>query len=170
MVVHDGDIDPHRAYLERAGTLAATMSNAEVGQWTGLSNSQVKYWRRKVADPLFHNSGHGGFRNWKFTPQVHDLVEAVLHNLMKKFPMETADVYAEKLALYGMPVVPRAWVARVLKRWNYSHQKVYHIQKGKFTSLNVMRMLDHMYAMPHIDPTKLKYPDESRFESRGVRR
>ena len=84
-------------------------------------------------------------------------------------PTETPHGYCALLRDLDIPV-STAWVKRMLARWNYSRKRVQHTQAKKFTIINVCRYIDHVLAAPQLDPTKLKYLDESRFETRRVRR
>ena len=45
--------------------------------------------------------------------------------------------------------------------------QVYYIQKQKFTCRNILRYVDHIYGMAQLDPTKVKFLDESRKETRS---
>jgi hypothetical protein len=101
--------------------------------------------------------------------EQHTLVEGMLWQMVEDLPTETPAGYCALLRELDIPItVP--WVVRVLSRWNYSRKKVQHTQAKKFTVINVCRYIDHVLAAPHLDPTKLKYLDESRFETRRVRR
>jgi hypothetical protein len=130
-----------------AGYLAQTNSIASVVSMTGLTRSQVSYWREKVADPTFHPGTYGGPRNWKFQFLHHALIEAILLEIVKAKPLETVFNYCKELEGYGIFGVLESWVTRVLTRWNFSTQKVYQIQKAKFSTLNMLRYVDHIYGM-----------------------
>jgi len=134
---------------------------------TGLTRGTVRYWERKVLEAPFHPRSHGGARNFAFTVAQHTIAEAVLLNILDVEPACTLDNLAKKVHQYGCTGVSRAWVARTLTGWNYTHKRIYHIQQHKFTELNVLRYIDHIFGVCQLDPTRIKYLDESRFESRS---
>ncbi len=87
--------------------------------------------------------------------------------MTEDLPTETPHGYCALLRELDIPVTT-AWVVRVLSRWNYTRKRVQHTQAKKFTVINVCRYIDHVLATPNLDPTWLKYLDESRFETRRV--
>ncbi len=152
-----------------AGMLASLYSDSYASAQTGVSLRTVAYWREKYNNPSLHASGWGGARNWTMNVEQHTLVEGMLWQMVEDLPTETPHGYSTLLQELDIPVTT-AWVVRVLARWNYSRKKVQHTQAKKFTVINVCRYIDHVLATPNLDPTKLKYLDESRFETRRVRR
>ena len=154
----------------QSGILALQEGEATAMQRTGYPWSQVHYWMRKFLDQGFHPLQHGGARNWKYPPAQQYFVESVLWKVVKNLPCENPVRYCAELASLGIPDVSPSWVTRAFRRWKYSRKKVQHVQRRKFTTLNICRYLDHVMAIPHLDPTKLKFLDESRFETRRVRR
>lgn len=163
-------IDDHRLNIH-AGMLASLYGNLYAVQTTGLPRRTVSYWKDKFENPsLGGEHSWGGARNWLFNEDAHYLVEGMLWQLLEDMPTDTPEGYCSELHRLGIPDVTVSWVVRVLSRWNYSRKKVYHIQAKKFTTLNVCRYIDHVFAIPWLDPTKVKFLDESRFETRRVRR
>ena len=158
------------AHVVRAGIVASREGPAAASRMSGLSWSHVDYWMRKFLDENFRTQKRGGARNWKYGPMQQYFVESVLWRVVGDLPCENPRRYCEVLSTLGIQGVKPSWVVRAFKRWKYSRKKVYHIQKRKFSTLNVCRYLDHVMAIPHLDPLKLKFLDESRFETRRVRR
>ena len=152
-----------------AGMLAVQHGDQWAARHTGVSRRTVTYWRKKMENPTLHEMGWGGARNWAMCPDQHALVEGMLWQMVEDLPSETPRAYAALLNDLDIPVT-QAWVARCLRRWNYTRKKINHTQALKFTILNVARYLDHVLAAPHLNPTNLKYLDESRVETRRVRR
>jgi transposase len=149
--------------------LASLYTDSYAAAETGVNIRTVAYWREKYESPSLHASGWGGARNWTMNVEQHTLVEGMLWQMVEDLPTETPHGYCALLRELDIPVTT-AWVVRVLSRWNYSRKKVQHTQAKKFTVVNVCRYIDHVLAAPNLDPTKLKYLDESRFETRRVRR
>lgn len=139
----------------QAGTLAQTRPIREAAALSGLSENVVRYWKKKVEDDTFHTATHGGARNWKYPVFVHCLVEAALYEVHQQHPLETIDGYVEKLRGFGLRDVTSSWVVRTLSRWNWSGQNVYHVQANKYSWLNWARYVDHVYAVPQFDPSKV---------------
>lgn len=135
---------------------------------SALSKSQLHYWRAKFESGS--TSSRGGARNWKYTLGAHRLVEGMLWRLVEDNHIETPDIYAEQLRQLGILDVTTSWVIRTLARWNYTRKKIYYVQQNKFTVVNTLRYIDHVLGMPMYNPTKVKFMDESRFETRRVRR
>ena len=158
------------AHSVQAGAVAVSIGRAEAARSLGYSYAHVHYWMKKFLDPQLHVQRQGGARNWKYGVMTQYLVESVLWKVVRDLPCENPKRYCEVLADLGLVGVKPSWVTRAFKRWRYSRKKVYHVQRRKFTLLNVCRYLDHVMSVPHLDPTKLKYLDESRFETRRVRR
>ena len=143
------------------------MGLSEVSTITGLTVDTVRYWARKQADPTFRSGGHGGARNFSMTTSQHTLSEAVLLSILNKYPDCTLDGLALKMKQYGCRDANRAWVVRRLSEWHFTHKRLYYVQIQKFTELNVLRYIDHIFAIPRLDPRHLKYLDESRFETKS---
>ena len=158
------------AHAVQAGVVATEVGRAEAARRLGYGYSHVDYWMKKIQNPQYHAQRRGGARNWKYGVMAQYFLESVLWRVVRDRPCENPQRYCELLASLGLSGVKPSWVTRAFKRWRYSRKKVYHIQRRKFTTLNVCRYLDHVMATPHLDPTKLKYLDESRFETRRVRR
>lgn len=133
----------------------------------GIGKKVVTYWLKKATNPSFHPCSWGGPRNWKYTPLQHSLAESVLFELIEQKPQETAKEYATWMKKYGILDATESWVTRCIARWHFSIKKTYHVQKLKFTEENMLRYVDHIFGAVQLDPTKLKYLDESRFETRG---
>ena len=154
--------------LVEAGKLALLYGVDYARSRTGVATSRIRYWMNKLewGGPV----GRGGARNWVFTEEAHGLVEAMLWQLLENNPQNTPHSFCVQLQLLGITDITPHWVVRTLSRWHYSRKKVAHIQKRKFTLLNMCRYVDHVLAIPRYDPAKLKFLDESRFETRRVRR
>jgi hypothetical protein len=134
-----------------------------------MSRSALFYWKNKFESGV--TSTRGGARNWLFNSDTHALVEGVLWMMLEESPLDTPAVLCDKLHdNFSFTDVTTTWVHRMLVRWHYTRKKVYYVQKNKFTIQNTCRYVDHILAVPHLDPTKLKFLDESRFETRRVRR
>ena len=158
------------SHAVQTGIAGLDVGCAAAARRYGCTWSHVNYWMQKFSDTNFHAQRRGGARNWKYGLMQQYFVESLLWRIVRDLPCENPQRYCRELQALGIEDVTPSWVTRAFKRWRYSRKKVYHIQRRKFTVLNVCRYLDHVMATPHLDPTKLKYLDESRFETRRVRR
>jgi hypothetical protein len=109
----------------------------------GLTRRQITYWRDKAADPTLHAADWGEAKNRKYTPHLHSFVEDVLFGLIEKFPNESVARYEELMRSYGVLDAKESRITRCLCRWHWSIQKIYHVQKQKFSARNVLRTVDH---------------------------
>ena len=94
----------------------------------------------------------------------------MLWHLVENNPLETPKVYAKHLRQLGIVDISTSWVVRMLGRWNYTRKYIYYVQQAKFTVVNTLRYIDHVLGMPMYNPTQIKLLDESKFETRRVRR
>ena len=95
------------------------------------------------------------------------LAEAVLLEVVQQHPDASLDTIAKLMLQYGCSDANRAWVYRVLVSRKFTHKRLYFVQRQKFTELNILRYIDHIFGVCQLDPMKLKYLDESRFETKG---
>ena len=151
----------------RAGQLSVTHTEADIVRITGLSRSMVRYWTKKHHDEEFHSLSHGGARNFSMTASHHTLSEAVLLTVVEMHPSATLEGLAKKMRQYGCRDINKAWVYRTFCTWEYTHKRLHHVQQHKFTQRNILRYIDHIFGIAELDPTKIKYLDESRFETRS---
>ena len=101
------------------------------------------------------------------TAAQHTLAEAVLLNVCQKNPHMTPEQLSKELLAYGISKVNVSWIKRVFREWQYSHKRFYYVQIHKMTQKNILRYIDHIFGIVEIDPEKLKYLDESRFETKS---
>ena len=149
------------------GLMSGHHSVADIMATTGLTRGDVRYWARKAQDPSFHSGRWGGGRRYCTTLGQSLLREGVLLALIDSHPSATKSGLARLMRQYGCHGSNGSWVKRTVKGWQYRHKRLYHIQPLKFTELNMLRYLDHIYGIVQVDPSRVKYLDESRFESRS---
>jgi hypothetical protein len=101
------------------------------------------------------------------TAAQHTLAEAVLLTILEMHPASTLEGLAALMRSYGCRGINKAWVYRTLHLWGYTHKRLYHVQQHKFTQLNIFRYIDHMFGVAELDPTRLKYLDESHFDTKS---
>ena len=103
-------------------------------------------------------------------PERYSLLVAVNPVVLGSFGFwDHPNVFEEiQIVQFGIQNVEKEWIKRTIARWNYTVHKLYHIQALKFTQKNMLRYVDHIYAIVNLDPTKLKFLDECRIETRGT--
>ena len=81
--------------------LAESFPTRYVMDLLDLSRVQVNYWKRKVAEPSFHPSSHGGARNWALGENEHRRTCALLWQAIQDHPDYTINDYGEYLRQHG---------------------------------------------------------------------
>jgi hypothetical protein len=98
------------------------------------------------------------------------VIDSIIWALIKEDP--TRSCVQLNLALYdtlGVRVGTR-WLRRKLKRWGMTWKKTEHIQINKFTTQNILYYAVYVTSILDFPVNRLKYADESHFESRGTAR
>ena len=129
---------------------------------------QIKYYKEKVQNDS-HWNNHGGLRKKK--QKVDEFLMGyiiILLTFMCDFnPTFSLFQYQEMIFyLYGIEI-SLSWISNTFNHvMSYSYRKINVIQKLKFTEENINYYYQFSYWTQTIDCCKIKYIDESHFDSR----
>jgi len=151
----------------RLGRKAYISSLTEAADTFGVSRFVAKYWKTKVADPLFHPGSHGGKRYSKFSDGVELFIHAHMWLLCKCRPFLRLAEYVEEFRRLGISVTKK-YISRIFKSWRWSMKTASYKQINKYTWKNICLYGCFLYWVQSADLTRLKFLDEGHFVSREL--
>ena len=150
-------------------TLAMDVGIAAAARILGESRQIVLYWVNKFQDETFHANSHGGCRwaKWNGEERIHLLNS--IWRICKQNPL--AGIPDFQIALqteYGFDDVPsHGWLSALFKKWRWSFKKPDVRRIQKYSEENIAYYATYLYCIQDIPWNKLKFCDESHFDSRG---
>jgi len=118
----------------------------------------------------------GGSRNVKFDESERKRIESVLEQFILSKPTSSLRVKWSFINYYQDVVahcnkngieLNDTWVSRAFRRMRFTQKVINHKQKHKYTDDNVAYFVEFVQALREEDKRKIKYCDESHFNSRG---
>lgn len=153
----------HLATLHGVSTAAAELD---------LHPYLVTYWKNKFEIAHFHSSTYGGARKYKWHGEdLHHLRQA-LWTILQLNPLAGISDFQNALAEefdYPPELIPSSgWLSEEFKRWGWSFTKPDYRQIHKYTKENIQYYCTYLYNIQNIAWDKIKFADESHFDSRGM--
>jgi len=138
-------------------------------QRTGMSRKFCEYTYSKSIDPLFHPQTVGGARHNLLNDDQQPWAENLLWLEVQLNPARNQPEFASALRALGVPI-NTGWVKRVFARWRFTCKKVHWRSPNKYSNANILFYIGFSTWLPHIDPRRIKFADESSFMRRGKTR
>jgi len=122
-----------------------------------------------LADTSYHSQPHGGARNFKFSPEDYPKIHTTIFDFIKDHPDATQREIVEHVAEAGWQI-NSMFVSRLFARWGFTRKKKLRKQIGKFHLNNLIYYAEFLVEVKKIPWSRLKFLDESSFNSRDIRR
>lgn len=133
------------------------LSEREAAKLSGFTKDQVRYWKKKLMDPSYHNGGHGGRRDWKLSRTVKILI----YCLARLWPRTTLNEIVVAVKMLSGDTVTPACICKLFQSWGWSYRMVEQKQSLKYTSSNIQCYFNHLIGMLGIvqqyGPKSVKY-------------
>jgi len=128
-----------------------------------ISRSSRYYHARKQRDPTFHPGTHGGARHCCFSEDVRLMLEHRIAEVVRDNPL----LYLKEIQAILEQEFPLKvnvwWIFRALARMNISLKIAKLRYQLKYTVTNLRRYIIHCHKFRLIDPSRIKYLDETSF-------
>jgi len=146
-------------------------ATAAARQIRTVSVAFTRYWRAKVIDPTRHAGTHGGKRWTKLPAEINLSLELHLWSELRRDPTTDCAALAQSAnQAAGLPLCDRYSVSRILRKWGWSWKITGHKQIAKYAVHNMEWYCRYVFAIRLVPWHRLRYLDESHFESRSLRR
>jgi hypothetical protein len=96
-----------------------------------LSLGQVKYWKKKLEDPTYHDNSWGGARNFKYDTDDKDKIHQLIYEYLVKNTSATQQDVIHQMSIKGFNI-NQTYISRLYRSWGWKRKKKH--QKNKFTS------------------------------------
>jgi len=120
------------------------------------------YWTQKAFRP-WHSKSHGGKRHFTFADEELAAVEKTLITFLQQQPYAKLQDVTNHFSEVFKRKVSKTVTSRTLKKLNWSWRIPTQQQIEKFTPINKLRYVHHIYSVQFIPWDKLKFCDESSF-------
>ncbi len=129
----------------------------------------IYYWVRKFENPNYHTDQHGGLRwaKWTGDERIH-LLNSIFQICQQNTLASLKDFREILQNDYGFAPPPSfGWLSGLFKSWRWSFKKPDVHQFDKYSEANIEYYAAFLYKIQDIPWQRIKYCDESLFDSRG---
>lgn len=150
---------------ELLGEMSTTFEVREVmRRLPTVSRNTIVYYRQKALNTSFHPGTYGGARHFKFSTQERRYVEALLFWAVATEPLNTLRKYVLIMQQKGY-FLNKMWISRCFERWGLSYKRAYYQHVYKYKPENMQRYASYVHWIRTIDPRRLFFLDETRFDT-----
>lgn len=142
-------------------------ASSDVGIAAAAPIFQVSYWNKKSIDPSFHCGTQGGARNFKYSLEVQHELEKLLWSLAIVHPTWSLAEFVVELNNNGF-LVNREFIRVIFHKWRWSWKRADPKQPHKYSIPNMNYTIEFVLWIRTVPFTRLKYLDESHFNSKGL--
>lgn len=162
-----GNRDPnYLTYRWTIGEYASKMGVAAAEEvFTRASRGMIQYWKRIYESGKIPQSWGG--KRWE-KEKSNEIKYLILTHVLTNSGATLLDIKS-MLAQHGH-TVSKAYISRVFKVWRWNLKQPYHVAAYKFTAANITYYGHFLVWIQDIDPSRIKYFDESYFKSKALQK
>ena len=153
-------------YRTALGRFCAEVGVTAAAEAYGVSYQLALYWFQKFINPAYHPNTHGGARNFKFSADDRYELESILWRIAKEHPCWRLAEFKQQVAESGFDCNDE-FIRCIFKTWRWSWKKPDPKQPQKYTLDNLNYTIEYALWVRSIPFDRLKFLDESHFNSKG---